>query len=87
LDPRRIVPIPGRQQNPASISELLVAKGADSECWVISENREIDGQEMELIDALEETVGRGMGTFISCIPRRLAYFEPEYGPDRCILQA
>jgi hypothetical protein len=29
--------------------------------------------------ALKETVGRQMGTFISCIPGKLAYFEDEDG--------
>ena len=32
---------------------------------------------MSLDEALEEIVGRSMGTFLSCIQGRLAYFEDE----------
>ena len=76
--------VPGNQQNPSSLLKLLVGKGAGSKCWVISGDSHLDGQEMELQAALEETVGYQMGTFISCIPGKLAYFENEDG--RYILQ-
>jgi hypothetical protein len=57
--------------------KLLIAKGAGSKCWVISENPQIDHREMDLGAALKETIGYQMGTFISCIPGKLAYFEDE----------
>ncbi len=79
LNPKFIVGIPGNQQNPSSLLKLLVGKGAGAKCWVISENSELDGQEMDLETALKETIGRQMGTFISCVPGRLAYFEDEDG--------
>jgi len=84
LNPQFAFGIPGREQNPPSLLKLLVAKGAGPKCWVISENRELDAKEMDLETALSETVGQGMGTFISCIPGRLSYFEDE--DDRYILQ-
>jgi hypothetical protein len=34
---------------------------------------------MPLADALRKIVGNGMGTFLSCVPGRLAYFEDEDG--------
>src|ERR1700686_3131208 len=77
LDPKFVVRISGNQRNPASLQTLLAAKGAGSKCWVISENSELDGQEIDLQTALEKTVGYQMGTFISCIPGKLAYFEDE----------
>jgi hypothetical protein len=77
LDPRFVVGIPGNQRNPSSLQKLLVEKGAGPKCWVISENSELDGQEFDLLTALQETVGSQMGTFISCIPGKLAYFEDE----------
>jgi hypothetical protein len=58
---------------------LLLGKGAGIKCWVISENAELDGKEIDLQTALKETVGRQMGTFISCTPGKLAYFEDEDG--------
>jgi hypothetical protein len=30
-----------------------------------------------LLDALKETVGYGIGTVLSCVPGKLAYFEGE----------
>lgn len=84
LDPRYVVKIPPNQQNASSLAKLLTSKGASSRCWVISENSKLDAQEMELEAALRETIGYGMGTIISCIPGKLAYFEDE--EDRYILQ-
>jgi hypothetical protein len=84
LNPKFVVRIPGNEQNPASLQTLLAGKGAGSKCWVISENSELDGQEIDLQTALAKTVGYQMGTFISCIPGKLAYFEDE--EDRYILE-
>jgi hypothetical protein len=79
LNPQFIVDIPASQRRCSSILKLLTTKGAGAKCWVISENAEMDGQELDLEMALKETVGYGMGTLISCIPGKLAYFEDEGG--------
>jgi hypothetical protein len=84
LNPAFMVGIPTNQRNVSAIIELLKAKGAGPKCWVISENAKLDGQETDLETALKETVGYQMGTLISCVPGRLAYFEDEDG--RCILE-
>ncbi len=84
LNPKFAFRIPGGQRNPASLRELLTSKGAGPKCWVISENRELDGREMDLEAALKETIGYQMGSFISCVPGKLAYCEDEDG--RFILQ-
>jgi hypothetical protein len=75
LDPRyaRAVHV-----NPAGLAELLKKKRVPDTCWVISENREIDGKSMPTSDALAE-LGQDMGTFLSFIPGKLAYFENEDG--------
>ncbi len=65
LDPKFATRIPGNQSNPSALVKLLTAKGAVSKCWVISENADVDGKEIDLETALKETVGRQMGTFIS----------------------
>jgi hypothetical protein len=57
--------------------KLLRSKGASERCWVISEDASRDGKEVELLEALRETVGAGMGTVLSCIPGKLGYFEDE----------
>jgi hypothetical protein len=58
---------------------LLRSKGAPERCWVISESHARDGREALLADALKEGWGAGMGTILSCIPGKLAYFEDEDG--------
>lgn len=60
-----------------NVSRLLRSKGAGQTCWVISEDSKIDGQQLRLESALEDVLGNGMGTILSCIPGKLAYFEGE----------
>jgi hypothetical protein len=64
-------------QGIANIIRLLRSKGAGQSCWGISENVEIDGKLLPLESALESVVGSGMGSILSCIPGKLAYFEGE----------
>jgi hypothetical protein len=84
LDAKYALRIPPNQRKSASVLKLLVSMGAGTKVWVISESSELDGREMDLDGALKETIGYGMGTIISCIPSRLAYFEDE--DSRYILQ-
>jgi hypothetical protein len=84
LDPRYLVTIPPNKQHAKDIALILVRKGAPPSCWVTSEDRRLDGKEMPLLEALGEVVGHQMGTFLSCIPSKLAYFEDE--EDRWILE-
>jgi hypothetical protein len=64
---------------------LLRDRGAPSRCYVVSAT-ELDGQEADLREALERVRGSSEGTFISCIPGRLAYFEGETPDQQYILQ-
>jgi len=41
---------------------------------------------MFLAEAVEKVLGMGMGTFISCIPGKLAYFEGEDENERLLLE-
>jgi hypothetical protein len=77
LDMRYVVPIAPREQHVVDILRLLKLKGAPETCYALSEDSELDGQEVVLVVGLETVVGRGMGTFLSCIPGKLAYFEDE----------
>jgi len=79
LDMRHAVLIPPRQQHAADIFQLLRLKGATETCYALSEDSELDGKEIPLSEALKEVVGCGMGTFLSCLAGRLAYFEDEDG--------
>jgi len=86
LDPRWVVPIASSDQHANRIEAILRSRGAPESCYVVSENTALDGQELKLGDAISQVVGLGMGTLISCIPSRLAYFEGEGPSDRCLLQ-
>lgn len=66
-----------RLQGIENIYLLLKSKGAGATCWCISEECEIDGRELDLRAALEHVTGAGMGTILSCIPGKLAYFDGE----------
>ena len=86
LDPRYLLTIPPNKQHPKDIALILTQKGAPPLCWVTSEDSRLDGKEMPLLEALGDVVGRQMGTFLSCIPGRLAYFEGEDMGARWILE-
>ena len=73
--PECIRSIEPRHQHPPNIADILRAMGAPETCHVIG--GESDGRDMELLTALNQTVGYGTGTALSCIPGKLAYFEGE----------
>ena len=68
-----------------AIYALLRDRGAPSRCYVLS-TTELDGQEADLREALDRVCGSSEGTFISCIPGRLAYFEGETPDQQYVLQ-
>ena len=53
-------------------------------CYVISENTRIDRQFMAIEQALDETIGRGMGTLLILGPAQIVYYEGEEMGDRWI---
>ena len=73
--PECIRPIEPRHQHPPDIASILRAMGAPETCHVIGGQR--DGEDIELLAALKEIVGYGIGSVLSCIPGKLAYFEGE----------
>ena len=75
------------QQSISEIEKVLKSNGAPSNCFLISEDSNLDQKEMQLREALNKVVGCGMGTFISCIPGKLAYYESEDIGERYILSA
>jgi len=77
LDPLRCKRIAASDQTAIGVLKILKGLGAPLSCHLISSSRVLDGREMDLSDALTEVVGGGMGTFVSCISGRLAYFEGE----------
>ena len=85
LDPRFVVNLQSQEHNPESVARALRQRGAGDTCHVISDNSELDGKRMSLEHALEQVIGYGLGTLLSCVPGALAYFEGE--ERRCILSS
>jgi hypothetical protein len=69
--------VPASEQTAAGILSILKGLGAPSKCHLMSSASRLDGREMDLSEALAKVVGGGTGTFVSCIPGKLAYFEGE----------
>lgn len=77
LDPRFARHLVGGEPFPATVETMLRKKGAPSTCYVLSANRDLDGREMPLAEALTLIVGMGHGAFISSIPGKLGLYEFE----------
>lgn len=87
LDERFMHVIPASTAHTAAeVVSLLRRKGAGKTVWVISEYVPIDGQEMDLEEAMEQTWGRCRGTILSCTPGRLAFFRGEEIRSEYILE-
>jgi hypothetical protein len=86
LDPRFAQRVPASKQHAPDIEAILREKGAPDLCHVLSESEKLDGRELLLALALGGILGQGMGTFVSCIPGRLGYFEAEDAGERYILE-
>ena len=85
LDPRFLVELAPSDQHAEGIATLLAKRGAPSQCHLISTDHELDGRDLPLVEALQQIIGFGQGTLVSCIPGRLGYFEGESPKDRFIL--
>lgn len=80
LDPRFATPA----RNVTAAAELR-GLGAPEHCRLISGSTELDGREMPLAEALEDTSFLYFGTLVCCIPGRLAYYRGECGEQEFIL--
>lgn len=85
LDLRFAEPVLGSVATPDGVRRLLKTRGAPDICYCLSESAELDGQELPLVTVLEQVIGRGIGTLVSCVPGQLAYFEAEDPGHRFIL--
>jgi hypothetical protein len=84
LDPRFARRVNPGEQNLIDLLRILRGLGAPAACHVISSDKKLDGHEMGLVEALSAVIGRGFGTFLSCVPGELAYFEGEELRERYI---
>jgi hypothetical protein len=61
----------------ANICRQLQLKGAGKTCWVMSDNEDLDGRELDLEWVLGKAVDGQTSTILSCIPGTLALFVGE----------
>lgn len=84
FDPRYRVPIPSNKLSADKVAFELQKRHCPSFVFAISEDPRIDQKELRLVESLQEIIGNGMGTVLSCIPGRLAFVETE--DERYILE-
>ena len=84
FDPKFRLPIPSKKLFVDNITFELKKRHSPDLVFAISEDPALDQKELPLVEALKQTVGRGMGTVLSCIPGRLAFVETE--DERFILE-
>jgi hypothetical protein len=84
FDPKYRFSLPSNKQFAHSIVIELQKRLSPNIVWAISEDPRLDQRELPLVEALQQIVGGGMGTVLSCIPGRLAFVETE--DDRFILE-
>jgi len=85
FDPRYRLPIPSDKLFIDNITLELRKRHSPTIVFAISEDPALDQQELPLVEALKQIIGRGMGTVLSCIPGRLAFVETE--DERFILES
>lgn len=84
FDPKYRLPIPSNKLFVGKIVRELQKRHAPGIVYAISEDPTLDQKELPLVDALQQIVGRGMGTVLSSIPGCLAFVETE--DERFILE-
>lgn len=84
FDSRYISLIEPAKQTPSEILSALRKLGATDECYAISEYNSLDGKILKLADALNQVIGSGVGSILSCVQGRLAYYEGEDQGRRCL---
>jgi hypothetical protein len=68
--------VPGHQDFPEPLEQLLRAKGAGPTCHVVAEGLKADGRELPLGEALRLVCLSEFGAILMCVPGRLAYYKP-----------
>ena len=75
----------GRQAQPEQLIELLSTYKIDAQCWLISDDPELDCKYLPISQAAELTVTAFFGTIMICPPRPIAVFRPEASEQKMYL--
>jgi hypothetical protein len=86
LDERFADRLADGHQQPAFLLDALRHLGAPRLCYIMSDVQVLDGLEIPLVRAVSLVIEEAsFGTFISCVPGELAYFQDEHPGDCWIL--
>jgi hypothetical protein len=87
LDERFATSVPGSMAHTSvDLVSLLKQSGAGPIVWVISEDRSIDGRALPLQEAMDSIWGRLMGSVLSCVPGKLAFYRGEEMKSELLLK-
>lgn len=86
FDSKWMVKIEPSRQTSKNIFNILIEKGAENSCYVISCNSTLDSRTMPLDEALDKVVGFQFGTILCCISGKLLYYEGESTNERYIVE-
>ena len=76
INPQCLEELPGRPY-PQQFYNLLKARGAEDQCYVVSASLELDGTLMTLQAALEACAGSGVATIIYPLIGNVGYYETD----------
>lgn len=85
IDPKFLIPVRPDQANPKCLLSMLQRLGSPKECHLLSVRPDLDGEDLDVGLALEQVVGLAPGTFVSCLPGKLAYYERDEKNGRYLL--
>ena len=72
--------------DPEDVIAFLKKKGSPSQCYIISDEPELDSKNLLLVEAVDRSFGCNWGTVICCIPDRLGFYTEESSARRYILE-
>jgi hypothetical protein len=70
----------------ADVTSLLRTEGSPESVYLISAEKDLDGQSMPLEEAISELGTRDWGAVVSCIPGKLAFYRDECGMRKALLR-
>lgn len=65
-----------------NVVALLSASGAGKECRLISDDPELDGRSLPLVEAVDAAEMSSFASVLCCVPGKLAFFFDEVGAPR-----
>ncbi|RBY87272.1 hypothetical protein DQ244_18360 [Blastococcus sp. TBT05-19] len=78
--------VPSSLQSPAALEEYATKHGAQSTCYVLSEDPDLDDRRLALKEALDQLVGSGMGSLVVLSPAPMALYLGEEQGDVTFLK-